>query len=399
MTTVNLTTLGAGQWTVPAGVWSIDLEIWAGGGSGATGNNLGSGGGGGGGGEKRTITRVPVTPGQVIDYYIGAGGAAVGTQTTNGLPGEDSWFLASGTYKAVKGSGGIWNGAGGAGGTGGIGGTGANGTAGTAGGLGVVGNGGAAGAPGGGGTATWVNPDATNGNVPGGGGTGDNYIPSGAGARGQINVTYVVGPAYMSADGRSGSTGANPVVTKPAGTVDDELLFALGFSSAAITPPAGLTEHAESQAGPSYLWTRKAASEPADYTFDVASIGNSIILMARIRGASLTLPIDDVSFVTGTGALVIPEVTSLGPNRLLLVMAVKQNASTWTPSGGALTEVYDALHASANYMGGIAAEIVGAGPTGTRTMTPAAGGATGAAYMMAIALPSANAGNAFLGLI
>lgn len=399
MTTDTLTTLGAGQWTVPAGVYSIEtLEIWGGGGSGATGNNLGSGGGGGGGAEKRTITRIPVTPGQVIDFFIGAGGAAVGTAATPGNAGEDSWFLASGTYKAVKGSGGIFNGAGGAGGTGGIGGTGSNGTAGGAGGFGVVGAGGAGGGTGGGAGGVWASNVAAPGTAPGGGGSGSHNLPSGAGARGEIRITYTVGPAFMSVAGRSGSAGADCLVTKPAGTVDDELLVTLGRTSSEFTPlPDVGTEHGESQGGPSHLWTKKAASEGADYNFVVTSIGNSIVVMVRVRGQDLIAPIDDVSFVTGTGALVLPEVTALGPNRLLLVIATKLNTSTWTPSGGALAEVSDAQYASASYMGGVAAEIVGAGPTGTRTMTPAAGGGVGEAYMLAIAPRSDGAGKGFLG--
>ena len=70
---------GSGNWTVPAGVTSITLKAWSGGGAGgstfkdvgATGNFRG-GGGAGGSYASKTIT---VTPGDIINFTIGKGGA------------------------------------------------------------------------------------------------------------------------------------------------------------------------------------------------------------------------------------------------------------------------------------------------------------------------------------
>lgn len=175
----------------------------------------------------------------------------------------------------------------------------------------------------------------------------------------------------------------NPVtVTKPAGTVAGDRLYAVGVTSAAsITSSGGLfTEHAESLGGQVPLFVRTAgASEPANYTFNqVGGVFPLIcILIVRVSG---WLDEDDVSGHTTGGNIVLPSVTSDGPGRLLLQLLVKASGTnTWTPPGG-VTERFD-NPTPISAAGGD--QIVGAGPTGTRTWTPtAADGAVG--YMMAI---------------
>lgn len=78
--TVNYSTSGPGTWTVPVGITSLTIDLVGGGGGGGYSNRNSavnvhqlSGGGGGSGGYQR-IT-VPVTPGQVISYTVGARGA------------------------------------------------------------------------------------------------------------------------------------------------------------------------------------------------------------------------------------------------------------------------------------------------------------------------------------
>lgn len=63
----------SGSWTVPAGVFGVLVEAWGGGGggSGNASNQIGPCGGGGAYGA----AWASVTPGQVIDFTIGAGGA------------------------------------------------------------------------------------------------------------------------------------------------------------------------------------------------------------------------------------------------------------------------------------------------------------------------------------
>src|SRR4051812_35138925 len=78
-----LTASGSFHWVVPSDCTEMDVEVWGGGGDGDCG-----GGGGGGYTKKNSLS---VTPGNVIDGYIG-------------ISGENSWFVTSSTY--VGGAGG-----------------------------------------------------------------------------------------------------------------------------------------------------------------------------------------------------------------------------------------------------------------------------------------------------
>ncbi|MDO8966623.1 glycine-rich domain-containing protein, partial [Algoriphagus sp.] len=89
------TPLGSGSFTVPAGVTSITVEVWGAGGRGGSRTSNGSAGGGGGGAYSRSV--LTVTPGQVINYYVGFG-------SLTALPGEDSWFSSNTTLMAKGGN-------------------------------------------------------------------------------------------------------------------------------------------------------------------------------------------------------------------------------------------------------------------------------------------------------
>ena len=68
---------GSGNFTVPAGVTSLQIEVWGaggGGGAGTAGSSAGGSGGGGGGYCKKNA--LTVTAGQSISYVVGAAGAA-----------------------------------------------------------------------------------------------------------------------------------------------------------------------------------------------------------------------------------------------------------------------------------------------------------------------------------
>lgn len=92
-------TPGAGSFVVPAGITSLEIRgIGASGGSGAS-NSIRSGSGSGGGAE--FIKTISVSPGDIINYDIGAGGAgSVGTGT--GGVGGDTTVPA---YSLVAGGG------------------------------------------------------------------------------------------------------------------------------------------------------------------------------------------------------------------------------------------------------------------------------------------------------
>lgn len=77
-TEIDITFTTSGSYAVPAGYSMIDV-FCVGGGSGGSAGKTGSNsscGGGGGGGYTATIWNIAVSPGQVLDAVIGAGGAA-----------------------------------------------------------------------------------------------------------------------------------------------------------------------------------------------------------------------------------------------------------------------------------------------------------------------------------
>jgi hypothetical protein len=189
------------NWTAPAGVTAVQVECWGSGADGAANKAYGVGptswyaGGGGGGGAYAKKNTIAVTPGNAYLCTVPAGSSSTKTSFINnttvsadyGLPGSQS----------------IGPGSAGAGGAGGqnTSSTGDTVTSGTDGG-GSSGNGGIGGAgasPGGGagGFGGGVLPnDGRAGTAPGGGGGGASGGGSfshagGAGARGQIVITWV----------------------------------------------------------------------------------------------------------------------------------------------------------------------------------------------------------------
>lgn len=186
-------TAASGNFTVPPGVYILDVETWGGGGGGggvgSTAN--GSAGGGGGGGYARSV--MAVTPGQVIAYTVGAAGGAGGAGAAGGGGGTTGF---GGVVGGNGGGGGSANTGttGGAGGNGSGGlfqctGSGGGGGLGAGTGLGAGGGGAPFGGPGCPGSTGQAGPGAVPGG--GGGGSGSSAVSSGgAGGRGQINVKY-----------------------------------------------------------------------------------------------------------------------------------------------------------------------------------------------------------------
>ncbi|MBI5889668.1 MAG: DUF11 domain-containing protein [Nitrosomonadales bacterium] len=214
-----------GNWTAPAGVTSATVEAWGGGGAGggATGNPAKGGGGAGGQYANRVVT---VVPGNIYAVVVGVGGAG---GTGDGAAGGDSTFAGisvvarggaggTGAINGVAGVGSAVGGvgdlvyAGGSGSDGSVGGACNNGGAG-GGGAGSTGAGGnAAGNTAGTGTATGGGDGGAGrnnsgngnaGNIAGGGGGGacaENNTDrnGGAGARGQVTITYASVPTVTT---------------------------------------------------------------------------------------------------------------------------------------------------------------------------------------------------------
>lgn len=206
---------GTGTFTVPAGVKSITVEVWGGGGKGGgvSGGGPLHAGGGGGGAYSRSV--LSVTNGQQFSYSVGAG------SITNGTPGGDSWFGSASTVMAKGGAsvintnntatGGVGGAAGSGfgtvkysggngftstgdgGGGGSSAGTGANGTNATGATGAVAPTGG-----GNGGNGQTGSGSGSVGSAPGGGGGGSRKTGSnstqvgGNGASGRVSITYTV---------------------------------------------------------------------------------------------------------------------------------------------------------------------------------------------------------------
>ncbi|WP_298151811.1 choice-of-anchor D domain-containing protein [Flavobacterium sp.] len=208
--TYNFTSAGATQtFTVPAGVTSLTIEAWGGGGRGASiVSATGRGGGGGAGGYSKHV--MTVTPGTSYNIVVGGGStttASGGNTTFNsttvvangGLSAGDN--VNNGVAGGAASGGSLFNRAGGAGANGQSGSYGGGGGAsGSTNGNGVAAtNASGATAPSGGGNGGAGRSTTTGtglpGTIPGGGGGGAFRTTSGtsaggSGANGQLLITY-----------------------------------------------------------------------------------------------------------------------------------------------------------------------------------------------------------------
>lgn len=221
------------NFVVPACVTNITVKVWGAGGGGS-GHDGGSGGAAGGGGAYSTGT-VPVSPGDVIQIYVGQGGRLGASAATNAGGGATSYGYCAGGAGGNAGSVGSSGGGGGGGGSsavynsttavalivaaGGGGGGGAGNSAGNknggAGGAGgVAGSIGGAGASGGaaGGNTTCVGQNGNGrGAADGGGSGGGGGGYTNGGAAGTVNTA-------ISDYGAGGGGGGNSLGTITVGS-------------------------------------------------------------------------------------------------------------------------------------------------------------------------------------
>ena len=215
-TTDTYTSTGSNTWTCPAGVTSVQAEVWGAGGSPQSPSPTGARGGGGGGAYSLK-SGLAVTPSSGYTAFVGAAAAvtagqdsyfvnsstcmAKGGATTTGIGGASGGAAASGVGD-TKYSGGNGGSSGSAGTTSGGGGgssagTGANGNNGSNGGATLGGAGATAPTGGGdggrGGDKSAAGTNAVNGVQPGGGGGGrgfDATQASAVGGHGKVAITY-----------------------------------------------------------------------------------------------------------------------------------------------------------------------------------------------------------------
>jgi hypothetical protein len=195
--TFTETKTSSGSWTCPANVFNVTVECEGAGGGGGFGAGLGNSGSGAGGGAYASSV-VPVVPGTVYSYVVGAAGVGGTSATINGTAGGDSTFNTS-TVVAKGGSGGpsanapgVAQGGQAASCTGTIKTSGGNGVAGVAFGNGGAGGAGAAPLGGAGGATGSASAPGNPGVAPGGGGGGAiaGTFNGGAGSIGRVVFTY-----------------------------------------------------------------------------------------------------------------------------------------------------------------------------------------------------------------
>lgn len=182
---------GTTTWTAPMGIRDVLATAQGAGASGRKDTSKGCGGGGGGCAIKRFV----VTPGTAYTCAIGAGGAAVSANTTNGNAGGDTTLTVSAT--TITGGGGPGPTTGNAQGAVSAGGTATNGDLNIAGGYGVLMANASSGPSlggdsqfGRGGVANVSGANAATGYGSGGAGATDNTHNSGAGMNGVLILEY-----------------------------------------------------------------------------------------------------------------------------------------------------------------------------------------------------------------
>lgn len=100
----------SGTFTVPAGVTSVDVELWGGGGSGGVAVGTAGRATGGGAGAYSKKENIAVTPLAELTVTVGTGGTSVSMNSpagsgnsTQGNAGNDSWFIDTSTILAKGG--------------------------------------------------------------------------------------------------------------------------------------------------------------------------------------------------------------------------------------------------------------------------------------------------------
>lgn len=192
--------------------------------------------------------------------------------------------------------------------------------------------------------------------------------------------------AYRGSAGKSGTLGADPVVDLSGiGIQNNDFMVAVCRAGGAIVAPIGggwTTAPSSLGVTNPLFWRKWVTGDATSFTFTTTGAVNSIVNIGVWSGVHTSSPVDDSDGIDGTGALVIPSVDAADINRLLVMLAVKLQNTTFTFSAG--TERYDAVAGTQNFVYAGADEAIGSGATGSRTATPASGASNGVAYMLAL---------------
>lgn len=396
--TTPLTTPGSGNFTVPAGVTSITVEVWGAGGAGGSTDINGEAAGGGGGAYSRSV--ITVTPGQVIPFYVGFGSGSINA-------GEDTWFASTTTLLAKGGNSVPMNGQTGAsGGSEALGfgdfkrsggnGTGPTNNSGGGGGssAGILLNGtnasnqNGANAPTGGGNggtgANNSNPGG-NGSVPGGGGGGSRRQSAnpalqagGIGGSGQIRISYIALTSTTGTDNQVVCNGS-PIVNTT---------YSIPFPLSSTNPnlvvsnlPAGLTSTFNSSTNTITISGTPTAS--GTYTISTRPSYLSAVPVTLIRTGTVTVNPRPVvtnmttSVCSGSGFTVTPVNVTNG-------VVPASTTYSWSPPTVTGSMTGGAAGTGASSISGTLTNPTNTPQTATYTVTPTTGSCVGNPFTVTV---------------
>ena len=210
--------------------------------------------------------------------------------------------------------------------------------------------------------------------------------------------TFGVGRAegqitFRAAESASDTTG-NLTITKPTGTVEDDVMIAsIGVrpDTTVISPPAGWTlvrrvDNANPNANSLAVYRKTAGnSEAANYTWTLTGPTGSAGGIQTFDGVDLTSPIDVENGQTTANALThaTPSVTTTVADTMLVTAHTFSSAATWTPPAG-MTEAFDVTGGLQATEGNYVLQA-SAGASGVKTATASADADVGVAHILALA--------------
>ncbi len=192
-------------------------------------------------------------------------------------------------------------------------------------------------------------------------------------------------PAFRASTTAGNGAGTSVVVTKPTGTVQDDILINLLYlenTADTITAPSGWTELTAcggNQTGPTpdfrvkVYWLRAGASEPTSYTWSWTNSVWRTATMAAFSGAITTGdPTDGCSFnasATSSTSMTATGITTTVADTLVIFLGTEFDGSpTATPPSG-MTERVDFANV---YLADVAQASAGATGNKTATLSAAA---------------------------
>ena len=178
---------------------------------------------------------------------------------------------------------------------------------------------------------------------------------------------------------RAFSAGSAGSITKPAGTIDGDVMVAMSVcdpdgTAATLTAPAGWTQiGGDGTSGTSIrgrIWRRVASGEGASYSFGASGSTDCAVKIVSYTGVDTTTPILVVpswAYGLSAGTSVVAPSVSPGSAGTLVCLFGSQNAGNFSQPSG-MTEIADSAPAGWA-VSAVDYEAVSSGATGTRTST------------------------------